>query len=95
MPLVQYLLSRGANPNAQNIAERTTPLHDACTVGNLQVVKILVEAGANLELKRKEGVTPLYYAVYHRHFPIVKYLVSKGAKVNVTQNVRNQFKVTI
>jgi ankyrin repeat protein len=49
--MVQFLLSRGANPNAQNIEERTTPLHDAATAGNLAVVELLVKGGAKLETK--------------------------------------------
>jgi ankyrin repeat protein len=47
--MVRYLLEKGANVNAANKVDRFTPLQDACTAGNFEIVKLLVEKGANLE----------------------------------------------
>ena len=68
--MVAYLLSLGADPNGypQNNAgfhTHATPLHQAVYSGSLDAVKLLVEAGARLDLKDKvyEG-TPLGWAEY-------------------------------
>ena len=36
-----------------------TPLHVACEDGNVEVVRLLLEAGANPAMKNKEEKTPL------------------------------------
>jgi len=64
----------------------------ACANGLHNVVKCLVENGANIEYKN--GL-PLFEAVKHDQFPIVKYLVEKGANVNsiwvpIFQTVENR-----
>jgi len=56
---IAMLLDHGANVNAQN-SEGATPLH--LNVGNLEVVKILLAAGANKNLKLKTGEKPIDFA---------------------------------
>jgi ankyrin repeat protein len=46
--LTQWLIERGANPNARSrIGSEGTALHSAAFEGNLEMVKLLVAAGAN------------------------------------------------
>lgn len=49
--------------------------------GKLDSVKFLVENGANIEVKNKDGYTPLIVASWNGHLEIVKFLVEKGANV--------------
>jgi hypothetical protein len=51
--------------------------------GNLEVLKRLVEMGA--DVNNCEG-EPLCEAAYNGHFAIVKFLVEKGAMINVRDN---------
>ena len=47
--LVKWLLERGANPNARaGIGSKGTALHSAAWEGDLQMVKLLVDAGADI-----------------------------------------------
>lgn len=39
--------------------KRMTPIHDACKFGCVNVVRYLIQAGANLSLKNQDGFTPL------------------------------------
>ncbi|KFY83553.1 hypothetical protein V498_07984, partial [Pseudogymnoascus sp. VKM F-4517 (FW-2822)] len=49
--------------------------------GHEAVVKLLLEKGAKLESKDKDGRTPLSYAVEKGHEAIVKLLLEKGAEL--------------
>lgn len=64
--LTRWLLSRGANPNARaGIGAHQTPLHSAAWEGNLELAKLLVEAGADVHaLDQEHQGTPLDWARY-------------------------------
>jgi hypothetical protein len=71
-PALKMLISLGTNVNAYPDRDRSmgfhshaTALHQAICSGSLEAVQLLVEAGANLELKdRIYGGTPLGWAEY-------------------------------
>lgn len=51
------LVRAGANVNAKGL-ENNTPLHDAAIVGQLKLVKMLLERGADPCFKNSKGKTP-------------------------------------
>jgi hypothetical protein len=51
----------------------------ACQWGNLEIIKLFIEKGANINAKLNND-SPLACAVYKDHFGIVKYLTNNGAK---------------
>jgi ankyrin repeat protein len=55
---LKLLIAAGGNINAKDIARGLTPLHEAARWGWNDVVKFLVENGANLEAKDDRGMTP-------------------------------------
>lgn len=71
-----------------------TPLLYATRAGNLELVRMLVEAGADIEAADANGITPLIDAIINYsvvsmkrapqsdHFRIAHYLVEAGANVN-------------
>lgn len=59
-----------------------TALQVASHQGHLEVVKILVQANADLSIADQEGDTALHYAVFGNQPAIVKYLLEQGAEVN-------------
>lgn len=59
-------------------------LQIAANKGQLEVVKLLVEKGANLNYQHPISKnTALHLAALSNHPEVVKYLISKGADVNV------------
>ena len=81
---VRLLLDAGEDPsryNPEGHHSHSTPLHQAVWSGHLDVVKLLVERGARLDLRDKvyEG-TPLGWAEYGDKQEIAAYLKSVGAR---------------
>jgi len=77
--IVALLIKRGANVDGNKAMNNTTPLIWAACFGSLDVVKLLVEAGADTEAKTDTGTTALAFATQRDHFHVVQYLLSKGA----------------
>jgi ankyrin repeat protein len=61
---------------------KRTPLHYAADREQVEVVKLLVESGATVDMKDEDGMTALLTAVMCEHEDIVKVLVDHGADVN-------------
>jgi ankyrin repeat protein len=61
---------------------RPTPLQLAASFGQLQTVRVLVDAGADVNAPGAMGETPLHTAASHGHLRVVEYLVEHKADVN-------------
>ncbi|MGD1911127.1 MAG: ankyrin repeat domain-containing protein [Rivularia sp. (in: cyanobacteria)] len=48
----------------------------------LNIVKLLVDKGANIDIKNNRGYTPLHLGAKEHHKYIVEYLIQKGAKID-------------
>jgi ankyrin repeat protein len=62
LPDVRQLVRAGADIEAKSIFGRNTPLHEASLKGQVQVVKELLEHGADTEAKDDDDWTALHYA---------------------------------
>ena len=65
-----------------NFFFRSTPLHWAVRQGHLQMVVLLMQHGADPDLKDGEGCSGLHLAAQFGHTAIVGYLVAKKCHVN-------------
>ena len=61
---------------------KNTPLYLACKNGYLEIVKILIENNACLEMTCDDDSTPLHIACENNHLEIVKFLITEGVDVN-------------
>lgn len=59
----------------------STPIHLACSHGNLDITKLLVEHGAKIESEDGDGLTPLLRASLGGHVPIIEFLLEQGAQL--------------
>lgn len=92
---VKEVLAEGTNPNRTDIMPsafwslfETTPqrpLTVACTVGNLEIVRLLIDHGATAEYREETGFSPLRATLlyYQPDDPkIVELLLSNGASID-------------
>lgn len=63
-----------------------TVLHIACVVGRLDIISFLINKGANIKAKDKNGLTPLHYVARFGKSPkslkLMSLLIDKGASIN-------------
>ena len=72
---VWLLASCGGDPNARLIK--------AATAGNTTKAKELIESGADVNARDKEGrQTPIMFAASGNHAELARLLIEKGAEVN-------------
>lgn len=85
---VRLLLRLGADPNGGDYNETVpfafvTPLGTAASRGNLGVVQVLLENGANPDAADPTGFTPLAHAASQGHADVVRALLAAGAHTDV------------
>ncbi len=85
--MVRLLLSAGADVNALSADRSYTPLMDAAQKGDHNMCKILLEAGANPDVKSKDGQTALVLATGRGDVELCKLLISCGADPSVPDNL--------
>lgn len=74
------------NVRDSNDFYRKTALLYAILMEDFEIVKLLLENGANIECFNRYGDTALMYAVYIDNIEMVKLLLENGAKVNAKAN---------
>jgi ankyrin repeat protein len=73
---VDWLLAAGTSPDAQPSSR--SPLVCACMSG-VDCARRLVEAGADIHWRSKDGMTPLMVAAAFRNLPVLELLLEAGA----------------
>jgi ankyrin repeat protein len=82
---VKSLLAAGANVKVANNFDGSTPLHEASTFGDTEMMGLLLKAGADANAVRGEGDTPLMVAARTGLPDAVKLLLDHGAKVDARE----------
>mmetsp|Transcript_42645 Transcript_42645/g.91469 ORF Transcript_42645/g.91469 Transcript_42645/m.91469 type:complete len:924 (-) Transcript_42645:216-2987(-) len=82
--MVKQLLAANAEVDAIDTSSRSTALHAAARVGNLESLKALVDGGAGLDWLDRWNRTPLHWACFHGHLQVVDVLLAAKAETNGT-----------
>ena len=90
---IREIVEAGGNVNV-HIEEGCTPLIAAVLVGNLEIVKLLVELGADVNAVDGYFESPLYYAKYNNFSDIAEYLepiTSQKIRAEVQRGMSGKF----
>ncbi|XP_040342676.1 fibronectin type 3 and ankyrin repeat domains protein 1 isoform X1 [Herpailurus yagouaroundi] len=86
--VIEWMIKDGCEVDAADTGSGWTPLMRVSAVsGNQRVASLLIEAGADVNMKDKDGKTPLMVAVLNNHEELVQLLLDKGADASV----KNEF----
>ena len=81
--ITRYLLLKDADPNVpSNNGFNVFPLHSAVAADHTMIAKMLLEAGAKVNVAQMSGVTPLHSAAQNGNIELLIVLLEAGALVN-------------
>ena len=92
---VHYFMKLGADVNGIENPSLNRPLHTAIQSGNWAALSVLLDAGANPNVRNAEGHTPLYLIARNKPpaemleakpFAAARLLVAKGANASIAAN---------
>lgn len=80
--IVRLLLAHKADPNvpSQN-GYYVYPLHTALSNNESTISKMLIEAGAEVNINQHGGLTPLHFAAQHGNIDLIIILLEQGADI--------------
>lgn len=84
---VRFFSKAGASIINQRNKGGATSLHIACREGNFEIVKILIDNGANVNIIDNEGWSPLMRASLAGKQDIVEILLKNGAKAQLLNSL--------
>ena len=78
-----------------NVKGDDTPLYSAAAEGHLEIVKILIAYGADINNSSEFGVTPLQIACIYQKVDVIKYLLQHGAIIQTQWRKQKTGKINI
>ncbi|XP_044743261.1 ankyrin repeat and KH domain-containing protein 1 isoform X4 [Chrysoperla carnea] len=79
--LAQVLLAMHANVEDRGIKGDCTPLMEAASAGHVDIVRLLIAHGADVNAQSSSGNTPLMYGCAGGHEEVVRVLLEAGSNV--------------
>jgi ankyrin repeat protein len=83
----QYLRQRLDSIDAAGNSKGWSALIWAATANHVKVVQMLMDAGANINLRDKQGASALHWAAALDNREILVFLCKSGAKLNMLDKV--------
>jgi ankyrin repeat protein len=82
--LVQLLIENGANVDLAPSDFRDSPLIVASAKNHIDVVRILLAAGANIRAQQSSGWSPLHYALLNKNIDMANLILGHGPDINAS-----------
>lgn len=92
--LTKLLLDSGADPNRQYFRSKRTPLLSAAKHGNLEVTRMLLNAGANVRHVDADGKTAEQIAKKHNHTKLAEFLKNFAKEETSTAKAQQTIRKT-
>ncbi|KAK2866256.1 hypothetical protein Q7C36_002312 [Tachysurus vachellii] len=88
LPMVESYLARRADPNTCD-SFNCTALHRACSQGNVEIVRRLLEAGALIENKDKLDATAVHWACRGGSLPVLQLLLDHNGNIHAKDKLQS------
>jgi len=92
--VVELLLKKGADPNMRSTPQswaggprRGTPLGVATSYNSIEIARLLVQHGADVNGKDNASITPLVWSIVKNFPAMTNFLVANGANPNVRNRI--------
>jgi len=83
--LSRYLIKAGADINQPSLNDfKVAPIHSACAGNHMEIVRLLVDHGVDVNASQMSGVTPLHTAAHLGSVDLANVLLAAGADVRAT-----------
>ena len=86
LAVIRTLVEHGADILVDDMNAGCAPIHGAAEAGDYELVEILAEAGADLNVSGRDGRTPLMLATIRDSLPTVMILLEHGASTHPVDN---------
>jgi ankyrin repeat protein len=94
LTVARILLAIGIDGD-EPLPGRLPALHVHAFDGHDSMVRLMLDAGANIESRDKLGWAPLHFAVYGGQLTTVELLIERGANVNAQGDCRTPYQVAV
>lgn len=72
--------------NTLQVFDKKPPIHTAVKTGNINLVKKLIDAGADINQEDEKGITPIFSAIIkHNNREFIEFLVKNGADIELNK----------
>ena len=86
--VVRYLLTKHADPNIQSQNGYSVyPLHAAISANYDSIAKMLIEAGAEVNVLQASRTSPLHLAAQNGNIDLIVLLLENGARVDIKNDM--------
>ena len=87
LSLVRDLITLGANVDWQDEGHYNwTILHYTIFYNRIEIAKIIIDAGADVNVKNKLGDSPLHFSAYYDRYEITQMLIGAGADLDIQED---------
>lgn len=89
--VIEFLIDNGADINSHESYFKETPLHRICARTNpkIDVVKLLLDRGAKVNVENISGKTPVFHCSFSYSVELLNLLVKYGADIKHTDKYKN------
>lgn len=82
--IARFLILKGADVNmASNNGYNVYPIHSAAAGNYTDIAALLIESGANINVRQQAGVTPIHSAAQNGNLDLLILLLENNADVNI------------
>jgi ankyrin repeat protein len=82
LEIIKYMIDKKVSINHKNHCNASL-LHDLCRLSVFEIIKCIIEGGAEHECKDIYGWTPLHISCHYNSYNTINYMIDQGWDINI------------